>query len=523
MAEERETLMNAEIAFANRKYNEALIWYQKALEETPDDIYVLTRAGSICVPLGRFEEALKYFGHAKELDPNNGDVVFNYANACFFNKDNVVAFEGYVEAERLGCSEDVTPRLYYQLALINSIRQDAKNALIYLHKCEEVDKAGTIALTTDFISEKIKLYMFLEDYTHAEFCAAQLVAAQPSELKNYMVYFGILMAHKNYDTAEKVLSDAMKYAASSVDERITIVLQQAALLMAKGESNVADKKACCSSAISLLKKAIHSHCINAAQTVQLMMAVAEAYLKNEEYDKTIECLMHILSLTDHPKFTVDSEVSQKNVEDLTSEELEAMIYADIEVIQDKINSGELGYNLGLFTEPIFDDDYQEYRIYEELTVTAPAEKADRKVEKPAAPDELLKGYGLSTDDRERIYFMLLSAYMGEEDFAEARKYALLLKHSGNKYYSYFGLYSSTLLSQKLFGNSDDTVQRYNESIAFFRAKTFEDSTDSLASIFRARLYAECGKFEKAKEMALLLSEEDQKSILEYIEECKKQK
>ena len=163
----KEFLLNAEIAFTNKQYNESLSWFKKVLDEEPNNVYALSKAGAICVPLGLFEEALSYFGRAKELDPNNGDNVFNYANACFFNKDNVTAFREYVEAEKIGCSEDVVPRLYYQMALLCSMRQDIKSALIYFDKCEKSDREGIIVLTPDFISEKMKMYMVLEDYSNA--------------------------------------------------------------------------------------------------------------------------------------------------------------------------------------------------------------------------------------------------------------------------------------------------------------------------------------------------------------------
>lgn len=204
----KEFLSNADIAFDNGQYEEALKWYRKALEVTPDDIYALSRAGAICVSLKKMDEALIHFGKAKELDPENGDNVFNYANACFYNNEVVKAFNLYAEAERIGCSEDVMPRLYYQMGLMCSLRQDAKAALIYLQKCEEADKDGHIALSSDMISEKIKLYMYLKDYDSAEDCASKLVAAAPTEFKNYMVYYGILMAHSNLAVAEKLLADS---------------------------------------------------------------------------------------------------------------------------------------------------------------------------------------------------------------------------------------------------------------------------------------------------------------------------
>ena len=104
----KESLMNAEIAFSNKQYETALDWYKKVLKEKPDDLYVLSRAGAICVPLGKFEEAMTFFGRAQKLDPENGDNTFNFANACFFNKDHGKAFALYVEAEKLGCSFRLT-------------------------------------------------------------------------------------------------------------------------------------------------------------------------------------------------------------------------------------------------------------------------------------------------------------------------------------------------------------------------------------------------------------------------------
>lgn len=76
-----------------------------------------------------------------------------------------------------------------------------------------------------------------------------------------------------------------------------------------------------------------------------------------------------------------------------------------------------------------------------------------------------------------------------------------------------------MISGKLKMN--DTDKKYAEAIAFFRNKSFADHSDVMAVLFRARLYAEQGKYEKAKELALLLAESDQKSLMDYIEKCKR--
>ena len=46
--------------------------------------------------------------------------------------------------------------------------------------------------------------------------------------------------------------------------------------------------------------------------------------------------------------------------------------------------------------------------------------------------------------------------------------------------------------------------------------------NNFAVIFRARMYAESGKFAKAEEMASLLALEEKEAVTAYIEECRKE-
>ena len=503
----KDARMNAEIAFENKQFNEALNWYQKVLDETPDDVYVLSRAGAICVPLGKFEDALKYFGRAKELDPENGDNCFNYANACFFNKDYVNAFAMYVEAERIGCSEDVTPRLYYQMAMLCSMRQDFTSSLLYFKKCEEADKEGLIALNPDLISEKLKLFMAQEDYENAETCAAQLVAIQPSAFRSYMVYYSILMAHKKLDAAQKVLDDAAQYAELTDDDAFALTLQRAALLMANGDNGDADAYA---KAVTLLEGSLEGAALNDEQKCQALIALSEAYLKLEQYDKAINCLSATLSATGKAEAPIVVDTDSDAV--LSDDDIERMLQEDMDRIQGKIDAGEIDDNLGMYAEIEYDEEGNERRVYNEAAFSAVNTAKDAAEEAPAQPAASVEP---SVALREKIHFTLLSAFLGKEDFANAAKFANILKHSENKYYAYYGLYTSTFAERKLNGATPEVERKYAEALAYFRNKTFADPKDALASIFRARLYIEQGKSEKAKEIANLLADADRQAILDY--------
>lgn len=514
----KEYLLNAEVAFSNKQYNEALTWYQKVLEKTPDDLYALSRAGAICVPLGKFEEALKYFGHAKELDPNNGDNAFNYANACFFNKDNVGAFSAYVEAEKLGCSEDVLPRLYYQLALLCSMRQDVKSALVYFKKCEEADRGGMVSLNPDLISEKMKLYMVTQDYANAGKCAAELVAIQPTLFRNYMIYFSIVMANKDFDKAEKVLKDAQSYAETSNDDVVTILLQLAALYVARAESDTENRDRHFAQAVNILEKQINVTKLSSGQMVNVLLTLAEVYLKAGDYKKSIKCLQFILNGRVTPE-TTPSDSDKGIIAELTPEEIEAMMQADMEMMQEKIDTGELSADLGLYAEMEYDEDGNLVPKYDE-TMFSMLNNFNGAQSETLEEEQSNSGtFEITADIREKVYFTFLSCYLAMDDFASAEKYAIALRHSGNKYYSYYGVYTCAMISGKL--KLKDTDKKYAEAIAFFRNKAFADHSDVMAVLFRARLYAEQGKFEKAKELALLLAESDQKSLMDYIEKCKR--
>lgn len=510
-------MMNAEIAFVNKQYSAALEWYQKVLEITPDDLYVLSRAGAICVPLGKFEEAMLYFGRAKELNPENGDNAFNYGNACFFNKDNTNAFEQYVEAEKLGCSDDVKPRLYYQMALLCSIRQDIKSSLVYFKKCEESDKTGLISLNPDLISEKLKLYMVQQDYANAEKCAAQLVAINPTDFKGYMVYFSILMAHKKHRTAEKILKDADAYAELSQENRFALSLQRASLYVTMGEENTAEREAYIRKAVAELEACAATQQLNGEQLAQLNLALAETFAKGGSNDKAIFILADMLAGTKPNTEEVLPEAAATGEYELSWDELYCMLDESLANIENLICNGWLDPDMGMYVLPEYDENGMPVHYYDQRAfgMEMPLQTAEETThhEKQVCPV-------LSLELREKAMFSLLTCYLAKDSFSEAEKIAKVLKHSKNKYYGYYGLYVSTMAYGKINGDSETTRRKYAEAIAFFRNKSFSDAADTLASIFRARLYAEQKKFEKAAEIAWLLPESDRKSVLAYIEQCR---
>ena len=127
---------------------------------------------------------------------------------------------------------------------------------------------------------------------------------------------------------------------------------------------------------------------------------------------------------------------------------------------------------------------------------------------------------LTQVETEQLYFILTSSYMAKELYGKACEFAKKLTNSENKHYSYFGLYTETSSCRYILEDADLIEDRYNRTIAYFKSKMMADYKDSIAALFRGRLYAEIGKYDKALEIADLLSTEDKDSLCKYVEECK---
>ncbi|MDW0288181.1 MAG: tetratricopeptide repeat protein, partial [Nitrososphaeraceae archaeon] len=59
------------------KYEEAISWYDKALEADPKNVDALYNKGVALGYLGRYEEAIIWYDKALEVDPKNVDALYN--------------------------------------------------------------------------------------------------------------------------------------------------------------------------------------------------------------------------------------------------------------------------------------------------------------------------------------------------------------------------------------------------------------------------------------------------------------
>ena len=102
----------------------------------------------------------------------------------------------------------------------------------------------------------------------------------------------------------------------------------------------------------------------------------------------------------------------------------------------------------------------------------------------------------------------------------------VLKNSSNKAIVAFGVYIQAFSARELskVGKERTPIadNLYNRAITYFKSQMMQDSGNIESVVYRARLYAENGKFILADEMAKLLDEDTHKSLTEYILKCRKE-
>ncbi|MER2080026.1 MAG: tetratricopeptide repeat protein [Ruminococcus sp.] len=527
----KEAIANADIAFVNGKFENAVAWYDKALAEAPTDEYALSKAGTSLVSLNRFAEAFGYFERAVEADPQNGDNVFNLANAYFFSGDIPKAIENYTAAELLDCSDDVKARIYYQLALLCSIKQDYRAALINYQKYEDADKTGQASLDAEVIAERVNLYIQLQDFENALKYTLKWVNLAPTELRAYIVYFNLLTAVEKYDRALQVLSDAEKYAVTDEDDKYAVDVSRANLYVNAAGTSFDKGGDFNQKAYNLMNELIISPVGTQESKNELVLALGELCITLGKVDEAID-LMQMLTEEPAAETPSDAAAAAPDETPVDPAEIDAMMSRDLTAMDARISSGEISEDIGEEATLNFDEDGRPVREYpdgafgEEDGFRLPEFKGI-DIEKAREEDRAREAADQAIF-RAKVNFTLLTCYAFKEDYEKTLEYARRVKLTpDNTYYEFFGRYSEAyairaLAKQGKGFTQADADRIYSENLAFFRSEMIKANENSAyALLFRTRMYAETGKYAKAEELASLMSDDDRAALVAYIEECRK--
>ena len=529
----KEAAANADIAFSNENYEGAVKWYDKALASAPKDVYALSRAGAALVALGRFKEAYPYFQRAIDAEPQNGDNLFNMANAYFFEGNVSKAIEYYTLASVKPCSKDVKARIFYQLALMCTIKQDYKAALINYQKYEDMDETGKASLDVDIITEKLQLYVRLEDYENAKKCAVKWVGLAPSELRAYMAYFNLLLANNEFAEAEKALDDAVKYAVTDEAGKFAVDISRANLCSLAAGSEIDSAGDFNQKAYDLLSELIVSPLGTPQQKNELVLSLAELCIKMGRTDEAID----LLTVLAEKPGAVKEEAPETDGTALPAApdpaEIDALRERDMQRMDALVAEGMVDESIGELAEVTYDENGNPVRNYPEGTFDDIPEGADPVKFGLPTPEKLVElerqaELENAAELNARVNFMLLSCYSTKNDFEKVLEYAAAVKAGAKEsYYSFFGHYAEAFAALQLAKEGkrftlEEALDKYDRELAFFRNETMKRTPSSnYALLFRARMYAELGKYDKAAELSELLDPDDKAAVEQYIEDCRR--
>ena len=523
-----ECLAEARVAMNHKKFKEAKEIMMPAFEKEPRNTEVLKMLGGLCVLLGQFREALDYYSKNLELDPDNGDSYYLIGNAYFTNAKYQNAFDSYIMAEEMGCSENVLPKLYYQMGLICSMKGDRKAALIHFQQYEDTDPTGMVALDETFLSEKMKLYLQERDSAEAIRCAKTLLNVKPDNYSYYGLLFNLLMVEKNYAEAEKVLDKAQKYLKLTYEQRIDLAVQRAALYIDIADTD--DEKVRVENltkAKTVIKAAQSDPEITPVNSRELELLTAEIYLKGGYYShatRIAEKLIEEKKMREVPEpKSVEAHMQDVMNDTRFWSKLTPALIRDEEYRQQmrKLQSDPTKMAAAMQGRRI------EERISNADSVSGNKSTVDQVREMIGKMAEKGEEFTIMSEEdfADRLDNVLISCYVDADNYEMAGKYAALLKNSPNSRYANFGFYVSALSAQKLAeqGKCDkETAEElYDQAIARYKKRMLEDVTDSTAAVFRARLYAENGKYVLAEQIAKMMDDKVMNSLNSYIASCRK--
>lgn len=492
-----QLLADSRLAFFNQQNDMALKLANQAILLNKDNPDAYKCAGNALISLGRYDEAIKNYSLAVKYDPNNGNRYYDLGYAYATNEKLADAIKNLAKADELGCIPENLVQLYNLLGIIcfNIGRYD--DALVNLNKAQQL-----IGVDLDILQRKAIIYGIKNDFRNGLSTANQIKLVAPSDYLGYKLAFKLLIQAKRYDTAEKELEKAAKFAVLPIDyylDKVTLEL----------EKYQQDKdKAHFNKSLEIIQTALKTVKPTITSTIESYINAAEIYLQLENADKTIDCLNAAQAPIDaynNGFEIIDSHLSEPIP--LTEFDIEEMIEADRERIADEYGD----YGLDELVESIEPDEEGNREYFTEIEDQPQETNSEFKLDKS-------EEFKLTPDNSDQINRLYIGAYTLKKDFNKVIEYAKVLQASENIHNSYIGKYTEANALKEL--NAPDWEIKYQEIIKFFRNAMIKDPTDIMAITLRIQCYIDIENFAEAEEICNLLNKEVKKPLLNKIAQAK---
>jgi tetratricopeptide (TPR) repeat protein len=189
------TLLGAE------KYEEAILFFNKARQNDPMLIDTYFNLGSTYASMEKYTEAEEQFKKALLIDKNNPMVYFHLGNISFMKNDFNKGIEYYNKAAAKGYED---AQMYYNLGLVYEELDNLPMAVRNYSKAITKEP-----LRADFRLRKANAYIRSKNYEEAVEVLEELNQFCPDIFEGYHLRFEIYCAQGKYDEAEKLIEKAI--------------------------------------------------------------------------------------------------------------------------------------------------------------------------------------------------------------------------------------------------------------------------------------------------------------------------
>jgi len=202
ISEAIELNQQGSMLLAKEKYEEALKYFEKARELEPMEVETYFNLGNLYANMEQYEKSEEQFKKIILIDKTNGLAYFNLGNISFL-KDNIEkGVEYYNKAVANGYEE---ANLYYNLGMVY---EEIDNFLFAIRNYSKA--IAKDLLNPEYRLKQIALYVKNNKFHEALEALEELNQYCPDIYEGYYFRFEIYCAQKNFDEAEKVIDKAIK-------------------------------------------------------------------------------------------------------------------------------------------------------------------------------------------------------------------------------------------------------------------------------------------------------------------------
>jgi len=286
------------ILYSQDKYEEALVYFDKAITEDNRFIDSYINAAQVYIMRDEYDDAVKFLNKALLLDKKCAIVYFHLGNIELLKGNTDEAKELYNKSISFGYDNT---QIYINLAADAEENGNFDSALSYYNKVIALDKFNAFAK-----ARKIEINVALKRIPEALKACNNLIETNPDTFEGYHYKFALLTDTGKYAEAEKVLERAItlfpddeaffydkarllqirgknQEALELLEEKITVNEQnRSALISFKGQLLLSLER------VDDAKKIFEEE-YSSNENSEIAYFLTSIYMAQKEYDKAVEC------------------------------------------------------------------------------------------------------------------------------------------------------------------------------------------------------------------------------------------